>query len=514
MPQRVTIVGAGPGGLAAALLLARHGADVTILEARSQVGGRCSSIEADGFRFDMGPTFFLYPRILEEIFEACGTRLSDHVDLRKLDPMYRLVFEGGGKIRASDRIEELQRQVARLNPHDAANLPAFLEDNRHKLKAFRPVLENPFGGWRDYLRPDVLKSLRYLRPTASVDADLSRFFDDERVRLSFSFQSKYLGMSPFRCPSLFTILSYLEYGHGVYHPIGGCAAVVEAMADLARSMGVRIHLNDPVTGIEFDRRRARAVTTARSRIPCDALVLNADFAHAMSHLVPDTLRRKWTDARIDRKKFSCSTFMMWLGLDDTAEDLDHHTIFLAEDYKRNIRQIEEGREVPDRPSIYVQNAGATDPTLAPKGQRGLYVLVPVPHQSQHIDWSREKAGYRRLVLDRLAGMGLPDLERRARFEKIFTPDDWQNSLSVHKGATFNLAHNLTQMLGFRPHNRFEDLDGVYLVGGGTHPGSGLPVIFEGARITSKLVAEDLNLPLSPVLRQGPMEHEPALAAAE
>lgn len=514
MSQRVTIVGAGPGGLAAALLLARHGADVTVLERRDRVGGRCSAIEAEGFRFDMGPTFFLYPRILEEIFEACGTRLADHVEMRKLDPMYRLVFEGGGEIRASDRMEELQRQVSRLNPHDAANLPAFLEDNRKKLTAFKPVLENPFESVKDYLRPDVLKSLRYLRPTASVDKDLSRYFNDERVRLSFSFQSKYLGMSPFRCPSLFTILSYLEYGHGVYHPIGGCAAVIEAMARLARSMGVDIRLNEGVTGIEFDKRRAKAVVTDKGRHECDALVMNADFAHAMTHLVPDHLRRKWTDAKIDRKKFSCSTFMMWLGVDDSAAELDHHTIFLSEDYRRNIKQIEEGRELPDRPSLYVQNAGATDPTMAPPGQRALYVLVPVPHQSEHIDWSKEKAGYRRLVLDRLAEMGVPDLERRAKFEKVFTPDDWRDGLHVHKGATFNLAHNLTQMLGFRPHNRFEDLDGVYLVGGGTHPGSGLPVIFEGARITSKLIAEDLSLPMSPALRQSALDHEPALAAAE
>lgn len=512
MTHRVAIVGAGPGGLAAALLLARHGADVTVIERRDRVGGRSATIEADGFRFDTGPTFFLYPRVLEEIFRACGSRLSDHVELRKLDPMYRLMFEGGGEIRASDRLDELQRQVARLNPHDAENLPAFLEDGRRKLNAFRPVLENDFGSLTGYLRPSVLKALRYMRPQSSVDRDLSQFFDDPRVRLAFSFQSKYLGMSPFRCPSLFTILSYLEYGHGVYHPIGGCASVVEAMAALARRMGVRIHLNEDVTGLEFDGRRARAVVTDQGRHACDALVLNADFAHAMNRLVPDRLRRRWTTAKLDRKKFSCSTFMMWLGIDGVDDDLGHHTIFLAEDYKRNIRQIEEGRELPDRPSLYVQNAGATDPTLAPEGQRALYVLVPVPHQSAHIDWRREAGRYRELVLDRLErDVGIPNLRRRIRFEKMFTPDDWESQLHVHKGATFNLAHNLTQMLWFRPHNRFEDLDGVYLVGGGTHPGSGLPVIFEGARITSRLVVEDLGLAGSDILDTG---HMPALEAAE
>lgn len=507
MAQRVTIIGAGPGGLAAALLLARHGADVTVLERRDRVGGRTAAIERDGFRFDTGPTFFLYPRILDEIFAACGERLSDHVELRRLDPMYRLVYEGGGELRACDRMEALQAQIAKLNPHDAANLPAFLEDNRRKLDAFRPILEMPFSGLGDYLKPDVLKSLRYLRPTASVDADLARYFDDERVRLAFSFQSKYLGMSPFRCPSLFTILSYLEYGHGVYHPIGGCAAVVEAMAKLATRMGVRIRLNTEVTAIDFEGRRAKAVITPDGREETDALVIGADFAHAMTRLVPDRLRRKWTDGKIARKKFSCSTFMMWLGVEGRYDHLDHHTIYLAQDYRRNIRQIEDGRELPDRPSFYVQNACRTDPAMAPEGHSTLYVLVPVPHQSEHIDWSRERDRYKALVYERLKVLGLGDLQGRVRSETVFTPDDWRDDLHVHHGATFNLAHNLGQMLHLRPNNRFEDLDGVYLVGGGTHPGSGLPVIFEGARITSRLVGEDLGL--APV----EVPHLPALQQA-
>jgi len=511
MTQRVTIVGAGPGGLAAALLLARHGADVTVLERRDRVGGRCSTIEADGFRFDTGPTFFLYPRILEEIFAACGSRLSDHVELRRLDPMYRLVFEGGGDIRASERVDEMRRQIARLSPHDAENLPAFLEDGRRKLDAFRPVLETEFGGLTDYLKPDVIKALRYMRPLTSVDEDLSRYFDDERVRLSFSFQSKYLGMSPFRCPSLFTILSYLEYGHGVYHPIGGCAAVVEAMADLARSMGVDVRLGEEVRGIDFAGRKAKAVVTDGGRHELDALVINADFADAMTRLVPDHLRRRWTNARIDRKKFSCSTFMLWLGLEGEPETPDHHTIFLAEDYKRNIRQIEDGVELPDRPSMYVQNPSVTDPSLAPPGMQALYVLVPVPHQSPHIDWATEKDRYRELVLSRLAEFGMTDVRKRAVFEKVFTPADWQHEMHVHRGATFNLAHNLGQMLHLRPRNRFEDLDRVYLVGGGTHPGSGLPVIFEGARITTRLLAKDLGLPTSGILDT---KQTPALEAAE
>jgi phytoene desaturase len=214
----------------------------------------------------------------------------------------------------------------------------------------------------------------------------------------------------------------------------------------------------------------------------------------MRHLVPDRLRRRWSDRRIARKKFSCSTFMLYLGLEGRYDALAHHTIHLARDYRRNIAEIEAGLTPPTEPSFYVQNACVTDPDLAPKGHSTLYVLVPVGNRREgHLDWRTEAPRYRRLVLDRLAHIGLTDIERRVRFEAMLTPREWEMDFAIHRGATFNLAHTLRQMLHRRPRNRFEDVDGMYLVGGGTHPGSGLPVIFEGARITAQLLAEDLGL---------------------
>ena len=493
MHRRLVIIGAGPGGLAAAMLLALTGAQVTVLERRDRVGGRTAALEMDGFRFDTGPTFFLYPRILDEIFQACGRRLAEEVELIRLDPLYRLRFEGGGDLRMHAGPERLAAEIARLAPADAAALPRFLADNRAKLDAFRPVLETPFDGLRSLFGLPVLKALRRLNPHRSVDADLARYFRDPRVRLAFSFQSKYLGMSPFRCPSLFTILSFLEHEHGVFHPRGGCGAVMEAMARIARSLGVDIRLGETVRHIRFRGRRAVAVRTEAGEYPLDGLVINADFAKAMATLVPDDLRRRWSDASIARKKFSCSTFMLYLGIEGRVEGLDHHTIYLAEDYARNLAEIEACRELPRKPSLYVQNACVTDPGQAPPGCSTLYVLVPVGHQRGHVDWAVERHRYRALVLKRLEDLGIRDIERRIRVEKMVTPADWEQDFALHRGATFNLAHSLDQMLHRRPRNRFEDLDGVYLVGGGTHPGSGLPVIFEGARITARLLAEDLGL---------------------
>ena len=492
--KSVLIIGAGPGGLAAAVLLGRAGLDVRVVERLPRVGGRCSTVEARGFKFDLGPTFFLYPRVLERIYRVVGRDLRRDVPMVRLDPQYRLVFgDTGGDLLCSPDLDRMEAEVRKLSADDARNVRRFLADNRVKLERFRPALENPFLRWRDLLSRDLLRALPLLRPWRSVDSELSRYFADPRTRLAFTFQSKYLGMSPFNCPSLFSILSYLEYDFGVWHPIGGCGAVSEAMADLAREFGVRFHLGEEVTQLLFDGRRAVGVTTDAGEYRADAVVVNADFAHAMTRLVPDRLRRRWTDAKIAKKRFSCSTFMMYLGLDGRSDDVPHHTIYTAEDYVGNLADIETHGRLSADPSVYVQNACVTDPSLAPPGQSTLYVLAPVPHRRDGLDWSKEAPAFRARVLKQLAKVGLPDVERRIRYEKVVTPADWENTFAVFKGATFNLSHTLSQMLHLRPRNRFEDLDGVYLVGGGTHPGSGLPVIYESARITSRLLLGDFGL---------------------
>ncbi len=489
----ITVVGAGPGGLAAAILLAGAGLRVTVLERLDRVGGRTSTLEGDGFRFDLGPTFFLYPRVLEEIFATVGYDLRREVRLERLDPQYRLTFGGGGELLSTPRIEELDRQVAALSPEDRGAVYNFLDDNRDKFERFRSCLESPFLSWKDVAAPRVLRLLPSIRPWRSLDRELAAYFRDPRVRLAFSFQSKYLGMSPFQCPSLFSILSFLEYEFGVYHPIGGCGAITEAMARVARGLGVEIRTGEPVREILFKGRRAVGVRTDLGIYRSDALLINADFARAMTRLVPDRLRRRWTDARIARKKFSCSTFMMYLGIDGLYDKVPHHSIYIAGDYARNLDEIEHRHVLSGDPSFYVQNAGVTDPTLAPRGKSTLYVLVPVTHQHPNVDWRRERDRFRALALSRLARVGIEDVERRIRFERVVTPDDWDQGFEIHRGATFNLAHNLGQMLHLRPRNRFEDLDGVYLAGGGTHPGSGLPVIFQSALITTRLMLEDLGV---------------------
>ena len=493
-PRRVVIVGAGPGGLAAAMLLARSGVRVTVVEKHARVGGRTATLEQEGYKFDIGPTFFLYPRVLREIFRDAGYDLDHEVPMKRLDPQYRLVFgDGGGRIDATADVERMERQIAAIAPADAVQFKNFLSRNREKLAGFLPVLEAPFESWRDLMKPEILKLLPMMKPWLSLDGDLRTHFKDERIRLGFSFQSKYQGMSPFRCPSLFSILSFLEYEHGVFHPIGGCGAVTAAMARICEEMGVELLLDEPVEEVLIDRGHAVGVRTAKRRLQADSVVVNADFADAMRRLVPGRHRKKWSDKRIAGKRFSCSTFMMYLGIEGRYDDVAHHTIYLAENYRQNLRDIEDLHRLSENPSFYVQNASVTDSTLAPAGDSTLYVLVPVTHETGLIDWEQETAKFRGLALRQLERIGIRDVERRIRTEKVLTPRGWSEEFGLFQGATFSMAHSLSQMLHRRPHNRFEDVQGMYLVGGGTHPGSGLPVIFQSARISSRLLLEDLGV---------------------
>jgi len=482
------------------MLLAASGAKVTVFERDAVVGGRTRTLTTDaGYSFDLGPTFFLYPRILKEIFARCGGDLESEVELRRLDPQYRLIFEADGAqthLDCSSDMERMEAELRKFAPEDAKGLRPFMTENRAKLGAFRPVLERAFERPRDMVKWDMIRALPLLKPWSTVDRDLARHFRDPRVRLAFSFQTKYLGMSPFRCPSLFTILSYLEYDHGIFHPIGGCGAVSNAMARVAERLGVEFRMGVPVERIAFEGKRARGVESAGTRHAADAVVVNADFAHAVPRLIPAHLRREWSDEKIGKARYSCSTFMLYLGLDRPCPELAHHTVLLSEGYRENIAEIE-GGTIPATPSMYVQHAGATDPTMAPAGHTALYVLVPVPNLLKQPDWPAQAARYREVALDRLRALGLPDLRPHIRYERIVAPQDWESDYAVGYGATFNLSHELPQMLYFRPANRFRGVEGVYLVGGGTHPGSGLPVIYEGARITTGLMAQDLGLNAAP-----------------
>ena len=488
----VIIVGAGPGGLACSLLLSKAGVKVLMLEKSDAVGGRTRLVKKDGFTFDRGPTFFHYPEIAEEIFQAIGLDAHEELGLIPLDPNYRLIFGQGGHIDAISDIERMVEQIESLvGPEEADGFRRYIDDNKRKLNLSKKCLNTPWKGPLDLVSKRAFRVSKILRPWRTVSSDLSKSFKDNRMQLAMSFQTKYLGMSPFQAPSLFTILSYLEYEYGIFHPKGGVGSITQKMASIAESMGVEIHLSEPVDEILFDGKKAVGVSTRKSNYHASRVVMNADFATGMKDLVPNKLRRKWSDQKIESKSYSCSTYMLYLGINRNYET-PHHQIYASTDYERNLEDILEHRVTWEDPSIYVQNACVTDPSLAPEGCSTLYVLVPVSHTHESIDWEPIKHEFRDVIVSQMEKMGFDGVSEHIVSETIVTPDDWGDR-DIYRGAVFNLSHNLGQMLWNRPQNLFEETEGLYLVGGGTHPGSGLPTILESGRITSKMICADLGI---------------------
>lgn len=485
--KRIVIIGAGPGGLTSAMILAHRGFEVEVYEKRDTVGGRNGAFRLDGYTFDIGPTFLMMKFILDEVFLEAGRRIEECLDVRPVDPMYRLEFEGFALEPSTDHART-KAQLAKLSPQAVAGYERLLAREKIRFQRMYPCLQKDYSSLRRMVHPDMLRALPHLALGRSMHEQLCRYFDQDNLRICFTFQSKYLGMSPWECPAAFMIIPYVEHAFGIWHPIGGLSRISEVMADLARAHGARIHLSTPVKQLLLDGRVAKGVVLADgTKVAADEVVINADFGHAMSQLVPPGVLRKYSPAQLAKKEFSCSTFMLYLGV-KKQYNLPHHTIYFSKDYARFIQQIAHGTEIPRDLSFYIRNASVTDPTLAPAGKSNLYVLVPMPNNRSGIRWAEHRREFRDLVMDAIQQRTpLKDLAANIEVEKVITPQDWEQELDVYAGATFNLAHSIRQMLYFRPHNRFEELAHCYLVGGGTHPGSGLPTIYESGRITANMI---------------------------
>jgi phytoene desaturase len=495
--KHVVVVGAGIGGLCSAMVMAHRGLKVTVVERLDRVGGRNAAIRLGDFTFDMGPTFLMMAFALKEMFRESGRRLEDYMELVRLEPMYQLVLGGAAMPFGTDH-EATKAVIGKRFPGREGGLDRFMRKERVKFARLFPCLQKPYSHWSSLLQPVLLRAIPHLDLRRTVMERMVEYFGDEELGLAFSFQSKYLGMSPWTCPGPFTMLSYIEHEYGVYHVAGGLSEISASMARAVREEGGEVVLGSPVARVLTEGRRAVGVELDGGQVVrADDVVLNADFGYCMSELVDPGLLKRWHPDRLREKPFSCSTFMLYLGL-DTLYDLPHHSIFFAQDYGANLDDIFVRRCLSDDMSFYVRNASVTDPSLAPAGQSAVYVLVPVPNNKSGIDWGSERRPYRGLVLDRLeAAAGMSGIRDHIVEEKVITPADWEREHNVYLGATFNLAHVLSQMMYFRPRNRFEELEHCYLVGGGTHPGSGVPTILESGRITANLICGAYGVPFSP-----------------
>ena len=507
--KQTVVIGAGPGGLAAAMLLSQRGIDVQVFEKEAVIGGRNAEVVLGNYRFDLGPTFLMMKFLLDELFEETGRKISDYLDCRLLDPMYRLNFSDKSLL-VHSRPSAMRAEIERVFPGEGASLDRFLERESRRFEHLYPCLQKPYGSPLSLFSPTLLAALPHIAPGRSLHNVLSSYFRSEELRLAFTFQSKYLGMSPWDCPGLFTMIPYTEHAHGVYHVQGGLCRISQAFAAVAAENGAQIHTSAPVRRVLTEGRRTVGVELqSGEKIACDDVVINADFGHAMSTLFEDGQLRRYTPSAVRKRSWSCSTFMMYLGLDRAFPEAEHHMIVFAKDYKRNLEDIAHRKVASEDISMYVRNSAVTDPGTAPAGHSALYILVPVPNTSGHVNWAEEKHRYRERVLKMLQERTpYKNIEAHIQEELVITPDDWEKR-SVYMGATFNMGHNWSQMLFMRPHNKFEEFDHCYLVGGGTHPGSGLPTIFESARISSNLICKQYRIPYSAPKPFNAMALEPA-----
>ena len=492
--KNIAVVGAGPGGLAAAMLLAQRGFRVQVFEKQDVIGGRNAEVRLGDYRFDLGPTFLMMKFLLDELFAEGGRRSSDYLQFKKLDPMYALNFPDK-TMHVRTQPEAMRAEIDKYFPGEGASFDRFLERESLRFKKLYPCLQKPYGTVASMISPTLLAAAPHIAAGRSLYSVLGDYFRSEELRLAFTFQSKYLGMSPWDCPGLFTMIPYTEHAHGVYHVMGGLSRITHAFAEVSREEDAEIHTSAPVKRVLVEGRRAIGVELADGeKAYCDDVIINADFGYAMATLFDEKDLGRYKPSALRKRRFSCSTFMMYLGLDRTY-DADHHTIVFARDYKKNIEAITQGHASSEDISLYIRNSCRTDLSSAPPGHSALYILVPVANTASGIDWNERKQEMRDTILRTLRertpyGDVTPHIQR----EMIITPQDWERKYSVFLGATFNMSHSWDQMLYLRPHNEFEMFSNCYLVGGGTHPGSGLPTIFESARISANLICQKYEIP--------------------
>ncbi|MDE2355764.1 MAG: phytoene desaturase [Alphaproteobacteria bacterium] len=481
------IIGSGFGGLAAAVRLGARGYRVTVLERLDQLGGRALVHREAGFTFDAGPTLITAPHLFEELWTLCGRRMADDIDLRALDPFYRIRFDSGESLVCHADAEAMRAEVARLAPDDLEGYDRFMVRSEAICRiGFEKLGAVQFGSVLDLIRQGP--GLVALGGASSVYGLVSRFVRDERLRIALSFHPLFVGGHPFETTAVYCLISHLERRWGVHFAMGGTGALVRGLKGLLDGLGVEVRMGAEVAEIVTAARRVRGVRLADGEtLAADLVVSNADAADTYRRLLPGQTRRVWTDRKLDRARYSMGLFVWYFGTRRRYEHVDHHTIVLGPRYRGLVDDIFRARPLAADMSLYLHRPTATDPSLAPTGCDAFYALSPVPHLDADIDWATAAEPYRQAVERRLAETVLPGLGADIAVSRVTAPPDFVRLYGSEKGAGFSLAPTLTQSACFRPHNESEEVAGLYLVGAGSQPGAGIPGVLSSAKIVDALV---------------------------
>lgn len=498
MAKKIVAIGAGFGGLAAAIRLAARGCDVTLVEKRDQPGGRAYVYRDRGFTFDGGPTVITAPWLINELFEHAGRTASDYVTLVPVSPFYRIFFPDGSSFDYTGDPEHMTTAIGEFSqfPEDVAGYKAFLQHSeRIFAKGFTELATQPFLSPWDMVKvaPDLIKLQSY----RSVYGLVSRYVKDERLRQVLSFHPLLVGGNPFQTTSIYALIHHLERHWGVWFAMGGTGAVIDAMVKLFEKLGGKLVLSAEVEQILVSEGRATGVRLrGGATLPADVVVCNADVAGAYQRLLDPRVRKKYTDRRLARTRYSMSLVVIYFGTnrryrDAGASKLAHHNIMLGPRYRELLSDIFDRKTLAEDFSLYLHMPTLTDPSLAPPDGDSFYVLAPVPHLGGDIDWETAAKPYRDKMMGFLEERYLPDLSKHIVTERMIDPRHFRDVLNSYHGSAFSVEPILTQSAYFRPHNRSEDVSNLYFVGAGTHPGAGLPGVLSSAKIADRLIAEDV-----------------------
>jgi phytoene desaturase len=491
--RHAIVIGAGFGGLAAAIRLGARGYRVTIVEKCDAPGGRAAVFRQDGFTFDAGPTILTAPFLLEELWRLCGRDMADDVTLRPVSPFYRIRFHDGTSFDCTGDPAAMRAEVARLSPGDVDGYERFMRLSETTCRiGFEQLGHVPFGSWKDMARvaPDLVRLGGY----RSVHGLVSRFIKDERLRIVFSFHPLLIGGNPFTASAIYTLIPYLERRWGVHFAMGGTGQVVQGLAKLVEGQGGTIRCNAEVTRITVANGRATGVRLASGEaIASDIVVSNADSAWTYRMLLPPEARKRWTNGKLERSRYSMGLFVWYFGTSRQYHDVAHHTILLGPRYRELLRDIFRRKVLAEDFSLYLHRPTATDASLAPPGCDAFYALSPVPNLEGDTDWLQAAEPYRQAIASHLSATVLPDLDQHVVSSRMMTPLDFRDRLCAWKGAAFGLEPVLWQSAWFRPHNRSEDIAELYLVGAGTHPGAGVPGVLSSAKVLESVVPHAVML---------------------
>lgn len=494
--KKIIVIGAGVAGLSAAVRLQKLGYEVTLYEKDRQVGGKMNQIKTAGFTFDLGPTIVMMPEIYREVFEFCGKDPDDYISMKKVDPMLKLYFNKEEPIEFSNDLIELTKTLENISPEDTQGYFAFLADiyQRYTI-AKEAFITKSFRGFWDFYNPKSLWAGIRLRTFSDAYTSISKFVKDDRLRKSLAFQTLYIGVSPYQGSSLYTIIPMIELFYGVYFIEGGMYTLATSLARLFEELGGKIVYETSVDEILIDNKIAKGIRIGKEQVMADAIVCGADFPYAMKELIPDERKRgKYTNKKIAKFEYSCSCFLMYLGLDKKYPEEHLHSIYFAEDFKQNVDDLFERGKLPDDPSFYLYRPSLMDDSLAPEGQEGLYVLVPVPELSKYEKWTEQTMqAYRQKIIRLLKEKTIfKDIDEHIVSETLITPKDFSERFNAYNGATFGLKPTLKQSNYYRPHNKFSAAENLYFCGSSTHPGAGVPIVMQSAKLAVEELLRDDN----------------------